>query len=55
MKEIKIEIFNFEKDWNLVKPHLDDAKLLKLLNKATLLITRLISLFSCPALTFCEM
>jgi hypothetical protein len=32
--EIKIEIFDFEKDWNLVEPHLDDPKLLKLLNKA---------------------
>ena len=32
--EIKIEIFDFEKDWNLVEPHLDDPKLVKLLNKA---------------------
>jgi hypothetical protein len=32
--EIKIEIFDFEKDWNLVEPHLDEPKLLKLLNKA---------------------
>jgi len=32
--EIKIEIFDFEKDWNLLEPHLDDLKLLKLLNKA---------------------
>jgi hypothetical protein len=33
MKEIKMEIFDFEKDWNLVETHLDDPKLVKLLNK----------------------
>jgi hypothetical protein len=32
--EIKIEIFDFENEWNLVEPHLDNPKLLKLLNKA---------------------
>jgi hypothetical protein len=32
--QIKIEMFDFEKDWSLVEPHLGNPKLVKLLNKA---------------------